>query len=86
MNVTPDEKRRNDALAERIASVLHDIRVEKEFTQDQLAVRAGLSRTSLGDVEQARKAVTAQKLLQILSALDVTMSDFFRRVEQSEQM
>jgi transcriptional regulator with XRE-family HTH domain len=86
MNEFDEGERRNDELAEKIASTLRDLRVEKNMTQDELAGFARLSRTSLGDVEQARKAVTVQKLLRIVSALDVTLSEFFERLEQSQRM
>lgn len=86
MNDLDEGERRNDELAWKIASTLRDLRVEKSMTQDELARFAGLTRTSLGDVEQARKAVTVQKLARIVSALGVTLNEFFQRLEESQRM
>ena len=55
------------------------------FTQAQLAIKAGLNRTYLSDVEQGHRNVTLDVLTKICSTLGVNMSDLLSHAEQSQR-
>lgn len=52
-------------------------RVKRNMSQEELAHRAGLYRTYVGHLENARYSPSAYILNKIASALKVQVSDFF---------
>lgn len=60
------------------------IRNEKKMSQEQLADLCGLHRTYVSDVELGKRNVSLENIEKMADALDVKISDIFRRVEESE--
>ncbi len=58
-------------------------RAELEWTQDQLAQKAGISKSFLSDLENGKRSVSADKLLDISRALGVSL-DFLMTGEASK--
>jgi transcriptional regulator with XRE-family HTH domain len=65
-----------------LAVNLRKARYAKGFTQEELADRAGLSARYVGDIEQAKSAVTVRVLGQLAEALRVDPCDLIRRVRR----
>ncbi len=59
-------------------------RQQKKLTQEELAERAGLHNTYIGQVERGEKNLTLNSLEKILKALEVPFSRFFEYLETSE--
>jgi transcriptional regulator with XRE-family HTH domain len=59
-------------------------RLELEWTQDQLAQKAGISKSFLSDLENGKRSVGAENLLDIARALGVSI-DFLMTGEVSEK-
>ena len=57
-------------------------RLELEWTQDQLAQKAGISKSFLSDLENGKRSVGAENLLDIARALGVSI-DFLMTGEPS---
>jgi transcriptional regulator with XRE-family HTH domain len=81
------------ALLKLIATNIVHLRKEKKYTQDELADRAGIDRTYIGYIENAKQNVTISKLADIASALNVTVDKLFElnphaigRLSDIEQM
>lgn len=72
---------RNRRLAEILGQAIHDLRLERDLTQEGLAELAGCDRAYLSAVECARKAISMELLIAILDSLDVMPTDFFSRIE-----
>lgn len=64
------------SLLEKLAKRIKDLRKAHGFTQDELAFRANIERSTLGNIETAQNDVTLTKLNQIAKAFDLTLSDF----------
>jgi len=79
-------ERLNRQLAEKIARVLQDFRKERNLSQERLAIDADMWRTTVGNIEQANKAVTVQTLHRVLTPLGVSLSEFFLRVDSTDQV
>jgi transcriptional regulator with XRE-family HTH domain len=58
-------------------------RLELEWTQDQLALKAGISKSFLSDLENGKRSVGAENLLDIARALSVSL-DFLMTGEASQ--
>lgn len=58
---------------------LKKIRADKEFTQEEVALRSGLSQGYINQLESGRRMFTQKSLEQIADALDVSIADFFRK-------
>jgi transcriptional regulator with XRE-family HTH domain len=59
-------------------------RLELEWTQDQLAQKAGISKSFLSDLENGKRSVGAENLLDIARALGVSI-DFLMTGEASQR-
>ena len=62
------------SVRERIATNVRALRAERNWSQEQLALEAGLHRTFIGHVELARRNLSVDNLEKIASALDVDVS------------
>lgn len=58
---------------------LKKIRADKEFTQEEVALRSGLSQGYINQLESGRRMFTQKSLEQIADALNVSIADFFRK-------
>lgn len=58
-------------------------RTELEWTQDQLAQKAGISKSFLSDLENGKRSVSANNLLDIARALSVSL-DFLMTGQASQ--
>jgi transcriptional regulator with XRE-family HTH domain len=57
---------------------LRDKREQKRLTQEELAIKAGVSRATISGIENGKITVTTTETLKKLSnALEIKISDFF---------
>ncbi len=49
-----------------------------DFSQEELASRAGVHRTYIGMIERAEKNITLENIEKVAKALNLKLSDFFR--------
>lgn len=75
----PDKLTRVDYFAERakIGEIIAEIRLDKRMTQDELAERSGLSRSSLIAIEKGRANFTIDAILDISNGLGVSVELIF---------
>ena len=66
MNTT-EEKR------QKVASIIQTARVQKGWTQEELANKIGCKRLTIIKIEQSRYSPNADILYQLLEALDLTL-------------
>ena len=64
------------ALLQKLAKRIKELRKEKNFTQDELAFRAGIGRSTLGNIETAQNDITFSKLNKIARAFELPLSEF----------
>jgi len=62
------------------------IRIERGFTQTELAKQLGVSQTNMSNIECGRVAVTMQNLLKIRDLLHCFMADFFVDIDTPKDM
>ncbi len=62
---------------ERIAARIRELREERKLTQEQLAWKGELNRTSMNHIENGRRNISTETLEKILNGLDVSFQDFF---------
>lgn len=74
-----DKLTRVDYFAERakIGEIIAEIRLDKRMTQDELAERSGLSRSSLIAIEKGRANFTIDAILDIANGLGVSVELIF---------
>ncbi len=66
------------SLLEKLAKRIKELRKKNSFTQDELAFRANIERSTLGNIETAQNDVTLTKVNQIAKAFDLTISDLLK--------
>lgn len=66
------------SLLEKLAKRIKELRKKNGFTQDELAFRANIERSTLGNIETAQNDVTLTKINQIAKAFDLTLSEFLK--------
>ena len=62
---------------EKIASRIREIREEQGLTQEELAWKSDVNRTSMNHIENGRRNISVETLDKIVNGLDVTLSEFF---------
>lgn len=65
-------------IARLVGERIRDFRKGLGLSQEQLAFKAGLNPSYLGQVERGEKSPTIDSLEKIVAALDVTFEDLFR--------
>ena len=63
-------------LLEKLAKRIKELRKIHNFTQDELAFRAGIGRSTLGNIETAQNDVTFTKINKIATAFGLTLAEF----------
>ena len=56
-------------------------RIDKKMTQEELAERAGLHPTYIGQVERGEKSLTITSLEKIVEGLGISFSDLFENIQ-----
>lgn len=70
-------------LAKQIGSVVRNLRLEVELSQEALAERCSLHRTYIGFIERGEKNVTVFTVQRLAEALGISLSRFFHLVENA---
>jgi transcriptional regulator with XRE-family HTH domain len=63
---------------------IREIRIEKGITQEALAKKVKLTRTSLTNIEKGRQKLLLHTLMDIASALDAPAAELLRAKPQSK--
>lgn len=82
MNTMSDENRK---LIINIGITITEFRNKRKISQETLAEKSGIHRTYLSEVEGGKRNPTISVLNKIIVALEVSMTDFFERVEDKEK-
>jgi len=67
----------------RMSLRIRQLRTEKRLSQEELAEKAGLSRSQLSEIETEKKPANTRRLGAIAAALGVEMDDLFEPSAQS---
>jgi len=70
-----------DKYLKEFGNAIRGIRKEKGLSQEALADLAGIDRSYMGHIERGQKNITLTKIYQLSEALDITVSEIFKRVE-----
>jgi len=71
-------------LTREVGLRIRSYRLHQGMTQEELAERADLHNTYIGQVERGEKNLTLISLEKILTALDLSFSDFFDHLTSSQ--
>ena len=66
---------------DHIVAVLRQLRVARDLSQERLAERSGVDRTTVGKYERKVLSPTLLKLDQLLVAMDVSWGDFGKALD-----
>ena len=74
-----------NSISKTVGARIRAYRLQQGFTQEELAERASLHNTYIGQAERGEKNLTIASLEKILSALNISFSDFFAYMPSSDQ-
>ncbi|MDD2446013.1 MAG: helix-turn-helix transcriptional regulator [Clostridia bacterium] len=63
---------------EKFGEKVREERHEQGFSQEELALRAGVHRTYIGMIERAEKNITLENIEKVAKALGLKLSEFFK--------
>lgn len=63
---------------------IRDIRLSKQISQEKFADMCGLHRTYVSDIELGKRNVSLENIEKMADALEIKISDLFRKVEENE--
>ena len=64
------------SLLEKLAKRIKELRKIHKISQDELSFRAGIGRSTLGNIETAQNDVTFTKINKIAKAFNLSLSEF----------
>lgn len=65
----------------RYGITVRKLRTQKRISQENFADICGLHRTYISDIELGKRNVSLENIDRIATALDMSLSDFFKEVE-----
>lgn len=68
-----------------IGERIRNLRKERNWTQEELAYRANIHRSHLGEIERGETNVTVESIAKIASAFEITLEDIFRHLQPSNK-
>lgn len=74
-----------NSISKTVGARIRAYRLQRGFTQEELAERASLHNTYIGQAERGEKNLTIVSLEKILSALNISFSDFFAYMPSSDE-
>lgn len=69
-------------LAERFGAMVRQLREERGFSQEGFALRVGLHRTYMGDIERGEKNVTLVTADKLAKGLGLTLASLLTELER----
>lgn len=67
-------------ICQRVGKRIHDLRMERKWTQQMLADHADIGQDHLSELERGKKEIGIKALERIAEALDVSLQQFFAGV------
>lgn len=64
-------------IKEKVGQRIKELRKELGYSQERLANEAEVDRTYVTDVENGRRNVSIEVLLKLISALEISVKEFF---------
>ena len=64
-------------IKQRTAARIRELREAKGLSQEELAWKAEVNRTSMNHIENGRRNISIETLEKIINALEVTVPEFF---------
>lgn len=61
--------------AKQFGSNVREVRKNRDISQDQLALRAGIDRSYMGRIERGQVNITLEKVYRLAEALDCSVYD-----------
>lgn len=65
----------------KIGKRIREIRVEKGYSQEKLALLSELDRTYIPSIENGKRNISIVVLNRITDALEIQLSDFFKSID-----
>lgn len=62
---------------ERIAARIRELREQQNLTQEELAWKSDLNRTTMNHIENGRRNISSETLEKIINGLEISFQDFF---------
>ena len=70
------------SIEKKFGQVIRRLRKQKGYTQEEFADSSGTERAYYGGIERGRHSPTLRKIEQLISALDIKWSTFFKYVDE----
>lgn len=74
---------KKSSIATEIGLLIRQIRTDKGLSQEDLAFNCELHRTYIGSLERGEKVPTILTLEKISNALEISLSELFKKYEKS---
>lgn len=72
-----------DDIKKTVGDRIRDLRNGRGWSQEELADRATVSRSFMGEIERGQASATIESLEKITNALEITLEDLFRNLQPS---
>jgi len=73
-------------LTNHIGEKIRFYRKKRKLSQEELAFKAALHNTYIGQLERGEKNVTVESLAKVCEAMDITLAEFFQGPNVTQRM
>lgn len=77
----PDKRSKPDPILLAFGRAVLARRIDLKLSQEELAERAGLHRTYVGDIERGARNLALRNIVNLAAALDLPLDDLIRRAK-----
>ncbi len=76
-------KSNKDPLLKKFGNLVHDARINKNLSQEDLGFKLGLHRTYIGMIERAERNISFSQALKLIQYLDINIKELYAKQEES---
>lgn len=73
---------KSDELAVRLGERIKSLRTSKHYSQEKLALLAGINTAYVGQIERGEKNATVRSAAKIAKALELSLSELFEKIDE----
>lgn len=68
-------------LQKKFGRVIQELRVNKNFSQEKLALEANIDRTYISDIEKGERNISLEIIQKLAKTLQISITELFKKVE-----
>jgi transcriptional regulator with XRE-family HTH domain len=69
-------------LQEKFGKVIQELRIERNLSQEKLALNSDIDRTYISDIEKGKRNISLDIIQKLSKTLQISLADLFKKVDE----